>query len=69
MGDLPNESIILEFFKPVQAIIVTNQYEDQVRKEQSKRRKNSILIRMTVVLLSVFVSVESVGSSSIGEYY
>ena len=69
MGDLPNESIILEFFKPVQAIIVTNQYEDQARKEQSKRRKNSILIRMTVVLLSVFVSVESVGSSSIGEYY
>ena len=69
MGDLPNESIILEFFKPVQAIIVTNQYEDQVRKEQSKRRKNSILIRMTVVLLSVFVSVESVGSYSIGEYY
>ena len=69
MGDLPNESIILECFKPVQAIIVTNQYEDQVRKEQSKRRKNSILIRMTVVLLSVFVSVESVGSSSIGEYY
>ena len=69
MGDLPNESIILEFFKPVQAIIVTNQYEDQVRKEQSKRRKNSILIRMTVVLLSVFVSVESVGSYFIGEYY
>ena len=68
MGDMPNESTILESVKPVQAITVTNQYEDQDRMEQFKRRKTSILKRLTVVLLSVFVSVESVSSSSIGGY-
>ena len=68
MGDMPNKSTILESVKPVQAVTVTNQYEDQDRKEQFKRRKTSILKRLTVVLLSVFVYVESVSSSSIGKY-
>ena len=68
MGDLPNQSTILESVKPVQTITVTNKYEDQGRKEQFQQRKTSILKRVTVVLLSILVSVESVSSSSISEY-
>ena len=68
MGGLPNKSTILGFVKPVQVITVTNQWEDQSRKKQFEQRKTFILKWLTVVLLSVFVSVESSSSSSIGEY-
>ena len=68
MGGLPNKSTILGFVKPVQVITVTNQWEDQSRKKQFEQRKTFILKWLTVVLLSVFVSVESVWSSSMGEY-
>ena len=68
MGGLPNKSTILGFVKPVQVITVTNQCKDQVRKKQFEQRKIFVLKWLTVVLLSVFVSVESSSSSSIGEY-